>query len=282
VLVFLFSSFAPGTSPLSPGDVSATAEAQTFATAQVYRQETRQAANATESALAVASATSQAHAEGTALAYRHVTATADARATAEAPPTLTAQAKAFLEEEAHARATVQAVGPSAVQVYGPASGALEHNNNSSAVCDDTGVQARNFIAEARFYNPYSIEHDWDYGFVFTNPSDGSQYNVVVDGDRHWSVRKQSPGYYVELRDTSRLIDNSDSGSNDLKVYLVGGMAHLYINGRLSTTVDLSSLDFGNAPQDEPHGLMICTGLMEGDMQPGKATRYEGFKVWELP
>ena len=36
--------------------------------------------------------------------------------------------------------------------------------------------------EARFYNPYPIEHDWDYGFVFTNPSDNSQYNALVDAD----------------------------------------------------------------------------------------------------
>jgi hypothetical protein len=284
IMFILFSSFNPfpPTSPLSPSDISATAEAQTFATAQAHRQETREAANAQETVLAIASATEQAHAEATALAYSFATRTAAVNATAEAPPTLTAQAKEFLEQEAHAQATVQALEPSAVQVYGPINGTLAHNTNNSPVCDDTGVQLRNFVLEARFYNPYPIEHDWDYGLVFTNPSDNSQYNVFLDADQRRSLMLQAPGYYVQIRDTSHLIDNSNTGSNDLKLYVVDGVAHLYINGRFDSTQDLSGLDFSNPAQDEPHDLRICTGLQEGDMQPGKATRYEDFKVWSLP
>src|SRR3954469_18188266 len=70
LLGIVFSSSAP-TSPLSPGDVSATQEALTFATAQAHRQETREAANAQETVLAIASATGQAYAGATALAYSH-------------------------------------------------------------------------------------------------------------------------------------------------------------------------------------------------------------------
>src|SRR4051794_9773430 len=54
VVIMMFSFFAgtiAPTSTLSSGDVSATQEAQTFATAQTHRQETREAANATGTAL---------------------------------------------------------------------------------------------------------------------------------------------------------------------------------------------------------------------------------------
>src|SRR5436305_10091371 len=81
--VFFTSAFSPSVRP--PGDVSATKEAQTFATAQAYRQETRQAANAQETVLAIESATEKAHAASTALAYGNATRTAAVNATAEAP-----------------------------------------------------------------------------------------------------------------------------------------------------------------------------------------------------
>ena len=282
LIFYVVSLLSPTAPAISAVDVSATAEAHTFATAQANRQATTISANATASAYALASTTAQARAHATALAYANVTATARAKATAEAPPTLTAQAKDFLEEQANAQATVQAIDPSAVQVYGPADGTLPHNTNDTPVCDDSGVQLTNFAAQARFYNPYPIDHDWDYGLVFTNPHDGSQYNVVLDADRNRSLRLQSPGYYVQLLDTTRLIDNSDTGSNLLKLYLIDGVAHLYINDRFETTVDLASLDFGNAPTQEAHDLKVCTGLIEGDMQPAKSTRYAAFTIWKLP
>jgi hypothetical protein len=267
--------------PILQRDISATAEAQTFATAQVHRQETRVAGYATGTAYAAASVTAQVEARGTEVAYANVTATAARKATIQAPPTLTAQAKEFEEEEAHAQATVLALEPSMVEVFGPQSGELAHNANDSSVCDDSGVVARNFVAEARFYNPYPIKRGWDYGFVFTNPRDGSQYNVVLDADKSRSVRLQAPGYYVQVRDTTRLIENGAGGSNVLRIYVVGETVHMFINGRFETTVDLRGLDLGQVGV-EPHEVMVCTGLMEGDMQAGKSTRYEGFTVWELP
>jgi hypothetical protein len=236
---------------------------------------------ATGTAYAAASVTAQVEARGTEVAYANVTATAARKATIQAPPTLTAQAKEFEEEEAHAQATVQALEPSMVQVFGPSSGELAHNANDSPMCDGAGVRLRDFVAEARFYNPYPIEHDWDYGLVFTNPKDESQYNVVLDADQSRSVRLQAPGYYVQLRDTSSQIENGEGGWNVLKIYVMGEMTHLYINGQFETTVDLRGLDLGQVGV-EPHEVLVCTGLMEGDMQAGKSTRYEDFRVWELP
>lgn len=278
VVVLLLSPPIP---TLPAVDVSATSEANTFATAQVYRQATREAANAANTVLAQATEDAQAQASATNLAYANITATRSAQATIQAPPTLTAQAAVFLQEQANAQATVQAVDPSARQVFGPSADHLAHNPSGDAVCDDTNIKLRNFVVQARFYNPYPIDQDWDYGFVFTNPSDGSQFNVVLDADNNRSFRLQSPGYYVQDLDTTDLIDNSDRGSNLMKLYVVDGVAHLYINGHFDTTMDLSNLNLGN-PIDEPHDLKICTGLIDGDMQPGKSTRYEDFTVWKLP
>ncbi len=278
VVILLLS---PPTPTLSAVDASSTAEAQTFATAQVYRQATRDAANAASTTLAQATEDAQAQSSATALVYANITATRSARATIQAPPTLTAQAYAFLQEQADAQATVQAVEPLATQVFGPSAGNLAHNPSGDAVCDDTNVNLRNFVMQARFYNPYPIDHDWDYGFVFTNPSDGSQFNAVLDADNNRSFRLQAPGFDVEDRDTTDLIDNSDKGSNLMKLYVVDGVAHLYVNGHFVTTLGLSNLNLGN-PIDEPHDLKICTGLNDGDMQPGKSTRYEGFTVRKLP
>jgi hypothetical protein len=272
---------SPPATTLSAVDASSTIEAHTFATAEVYRQATRDAENAASTAQAQDTEEAQAQASATARAYANITATRSAQATIQAPPTLTARAYAFLQEQADAQATVQAVDPVATQVFGPSAGHLAHNPSGTAVCDDTHIKLRNFVAQARFYNPYPIDQDWDYGIAFTNPSDGSEYSLALDADNARSFRLQAPGYYVDDHDTTDLIDNSDRGSNLMKLYVVNGVAHLYINGKFDTTLDLSGLNLGNAI-DEPHDLKICTGLRDGDMQPGKSTRYEDFTVWKLP
>ena len=278
--VILLSRFA---SPaVSAVDVSATSEAVTFATAQAERSATRASMNATSTVEAQITAVAQSQSTATAEVYLHKTATAAAFATAEAPPTLTAQAQDFAAERASAEATAQAMDQSATQVYGPVSGTLDHGSGKLPICLSTGLQLHNFIAQAAFYNPYpTAQHAWDYGFAFTNIGDDTQYNVSLDSRNHWAIALHDPGYYIQLQDTTDLLDLGDFGFNFVKLYVSDDVVHLFVNGQFATTVPLSNLDFGKTASSL-HEPQACAGLEDGDLQQGASTRYEDFTVWFTP
>jgi hypothetical protein len=271
-----------GTPPVSAVDVSATAEAVTFATAQADRSATRVSENATSTAGAEITAVALTQASATAEAYAHKTATAAAVATAQAPPTLTAEAQDFEAEQASAEATAQAMDKAATQVYGPVSGTLDHGSGKYQVCLSTGLQLHNFIAQAAFYNPYPVaQHPWDYGFSFTNIGADDQYNVSVSSDTHWATTLKAPGYYIRVQDTTTLLSLEDLGFNFLKIYVSNDDIHLFINGQFAATAPFSNFNLGGKTSDR-HEPQSCTGLQDGDLLNGGSTRYQDFTVWSAP
>ena len=272
-----------GSPTVSPADADATSEAAIFATAQAGRSATALSSNATSTAGALVTSTALARSGATAEAYAHSTATTAAVATAQAPPTLTAQAHDFEAEQASAEATAQAMDLAATQVYGPVSGSLDHGSGKYQVCLSTGLQLRNFIAQAAFYNPYSpAKHPWDYGFAFTNIGADNQYNVSISSDTHWATTLQAPGYYVRIQDTTSLLDLTEVGFNFLKLYVTDDTIHLFINGRFATSVPLSNFDLGSTPPPFLHEPQACAGLQNGDLLNGASTRYQDFTVWSTP
>ena len=283
IILFAVAIFTRmSTPPLSPVDVSATAEAVTFATAQADRSATRVSENATSTAGAEITAVAQTRASATAEAYAHRTATAAALATAQAPPTLTAEAQELAAEQASAEATAQAMDKAATQVFGPVSGTLDHGSGKYQVCLSTGLQLHNFIAQAAFYNPYPVaQHPWDYGFAFTNIGVDNQYNVSVSSDTHWATTLKAPGYYIRVQDTTTLLNLDDFGFNFLKFYVTSDDVHLFINGQFAVTVPFSSFNLGGKTSDR-HEPQACAGLKDGDLLNGASTRYEDFTVWSAP
>jgi hypothetical protein len=81
----------------------------------------------------------------------------------------------------------------AVRVFGPVNGSLPHNGEDNYVSESrAGVSLRNFVTEARFYNPYAASfHSWDYGFTFRRPDSSgapySQYRVGVTSNKAWKL-----------------------------------------------------------------------------------------------
>ncbi len=276
-LVVLLLSRA-GSPNLSPAEVSGTAEAARFATSQAERRGTREAARATGTAVARGTATAAAGETSAAV-------TSVAKATAEAPPTLTAEASARETAQARAEATSQVIDERTALVYGPESGTLEQVEGDEVPCAAAGVDLREFIAEARFANPagsgLEAEQAWDYGLVFTNIGEGTEYRVILDSEGSWTFNLHSEAYDISFSDTTDLLDLSARGSNTLKLYVTGDAAQMYINGRYLDTFDLVILGLGRS-EEATHDVMACAGMREEYRDVGRRALYEEFRVWAVP
>ena len=275
-----------GASPtLSQAEVSGTREAVQFATSQADRRATMKAGRATGTAVAWVTATAEARAREAAASQTAVAAATAARATAEAPPTLTAQAQARETAQVEAEATVQVLDGQATVVYGPTSGTLEQMEGGELPCTAAGVNLRDFVAEATFHNPedagFAAGGAWDYGLIFSNIGDDTEYRVSLDSESTWTFSLHSSGYDISLRDTTGLLDLSGRGSNTLKLYVTVDKALLYVNGRYIDTLDLVMLSLGQS-SEAAHDVMVCAGIREEYAAIGRLTRYEDFRVWSLP
>lgn len=273
-----------GTPNLTREQASATREAMQFATSQADRRATMRTERATGTVFALVTATAEAQAHNTASSQTAIASTAGARATAEAPPTLTAQAKAHETARVQAEATAQVLDEQANLIYGPSSGTLEQIEGDEMPCAAAGVELRDFVAEATFRNPQDGGHEadaaWDYGLVFSNIGEGTEYRAILDSEGSWTFNLHAPGYDISIRDTSELIDVSLSGSNTLKLYVTSHMAQFNVNGHYIDSLDLVMLGLGQS-SEATHDVMVCAGVREEYTAVERLTRYEGFRVWSL-
>jgi hypothetical protein len=147
------------------------------------------------------------------------------------------------------------------------------------------VNLRDFVAEATFRNPQDYGQEegaaWEYGLVFTNIGEHTEYRALVDSKGSWTFSLHAPGYDISLRDITNLIDLSYSGSNSLRLYVTGDTAQLYVNGQYIDTLDLVMLSLGQSSEAR-HDVMVCAGVREEYGPVERLTRYEGFRVWSLP
>lgn len=228
-----------------------------------------------------AAATATAIARATAAAQAQMTATAGARATA----TVQAQAQATALAQARATATVQSVRATATalaqrasKVYGPVSGSLSHQEGY-ITSRDASVSLGDFIAEVRFYNPYSrTEKSWDYGILFRSAGGNQNYRLSIDSDGDWSFRLVEGDPNASKRVAFGVIKNFDlsaSGSNLLRIVVRGTNAFFFVNGDYVATLDTSDKIAGG-------DVSAGTGFFGGNQMIGKSTRYESFTVWSLP
>ena len=282
LLGWLFFVRGPGQTGLSKQDVSATAEAVDFATAQAGRQATQEAAGAVATGFAQGTATAITKEQEAAASQTAVAATAEARATAEAPPTLTAQAVEFEAARTQADAEAQALDKQATRIYGPKSGQLEQTDANQVTCEPAEVALRDFVAEIRFHNPATgLSHSWDYGIIFSNSGDDTDYRLILDSTGHWTLNLHSEGYDISNRDSTQMLALSKGGTNTLKLYVTGDTTLLYINGQYVDTLDLNM--FGQGPASGTlHDVSACAGISKEDAATGTSTGYEDFTVWALP
>jgi serine/threonine protein kinase len=219
---------------------------------------TATAASAGAGLTAVAAVTAQAVATGAA----QVQATAEAMAVSSGAP------DKYIEDIADALAQQ---GP---KVFGPVGDQLIHNAEDGLIVDKAaGVNLRNFVVEARFYNPYDrAQKPWDYGFFFRHTGKNEDYEVEVNSSAEWTswYHNENTGY-----DSVDHLDLSPTGSNVLTLIVNDDKGFFFVNGYY-----VDKLDLGD--KNEAGDISVATGLVSGDEVTGAATRYENFTVWPLP
>jgi hypothetical protein len=254
----------------------ATALPRTTATTQV---QTTTAAQAQATATALARITATAHAQTTETAQARATIQSKFLATAVARTTATAQVRAAAT--ARVQATAQSIQAAvttaeqvAVQVVGPLNGSLKHKPGTFPTNGPDGSW-RDFVAEARFYNPYASSMvDWDYGFVFRR-AEGDFYVIYVRSNSTWRYSAYIDGEWISI-DTgkSSSIRQGADESNTLRLIVADRQGYLYANDSFVTMLDTSSLT-------SPGLVLVATGIMLGDDNEGETTRYEDFVIHDL-
>jgi serine/threonine-protein kinase len=244
-------------------------------------EEERAAAAGRAAAAAAGQATAAAIGQATAAAVDQATAAALARAPAVAAPAgVPAQnSPAALQ----ARTASSEYARTARRVFGPQNGRLDHRSDQATEVGEGRVNLRDFIAEARFFNPYDLaEGGWDYGFFFRDEGGAKQYRLHVRANRalaapEWSFRLFDGNVTASVVGGTGTVPNLDTaprGSNLLRLVVREGTAYFFINDLYIATLDVSR-------KLAPGDVVAVTGAVAGDKILGRATVYEGFAIWAL-
>ncbi len=161
------------------------------------------------------------------------------------------------------------IGWSLSHDYGPAGGKLEYEKVYISE-HESGVWARDIVAEAQFANPPGS--GWDYGFMFRNPEFNRLEVIGVTGDNQWFHQTRDIGDddYAEL-DGGRLSRGLRS-RNHLLLYAIDDIGIFFVNGELVSWLDLShNRDYGF--------VNAMSGFFDDHTgEPG----FENFNVWTSP
>ena len=166
-----------------------------------------------------------------------------------------------------------------LKAYGPQRGVIEHNPDDDLIdIRRTRVSLADGIIQARFFNPYSAqEGSWSSGFLMRNSGANEFHALVVKESGRWLHRVRMG----DIQSTQRLanqasehISTRPSGSNHIRVIVLGGEGWLFIDGAHVGELDLSGLLMGG-------GVSAVAGYFTGDGIAGKSTRFEGFTIYSL-
>ncbi|MBE2196416.1 MAG: protein kinase [Anaerolinea sp.] len=174
---------------------------------------------------------------------------------------------------------VNAMIRSGTEMIKPRGGELAHGlaPDNKVVEENLGFDLRNFVVEARFFNPYGdvgTGTGWDYGFFFRTEGANRGYRLIV---------RSKGDYALIVRDgDSRLVSNapvenldiSATGSNFVRLAVKGKDGFLFVNGTYIATLDLSERQINGE-------ISIVTGVLEGNKKVDAVTRYEGLTLWEV-
>jgi hypothetical protein len=163
-----------------------------------------------------------------------------------------------------------------IQIFPPTSGELLHDEDDNLVSQfETGMIVANFVAEARFYNPYGPDEGiWDYGFFFRTNAQG-QFRLAVTSSTTWQLTYFAEGDFLTLATGS--VDNLDifeEGSNLLRIEVEDRKGLFFVNGSEIAVLDLSF----NTGAGE---ISIVTASFVGYEITGAVTRYEDFTIWSV-
>jgi hypothetical protein len=195
---------------------------------------------------------------------------------AAATATAGARATATVASLTGPEATADTLSRQSRATYGPSSGRLNHDPAGNAVVTQSAnVNVRDFVVEARFFNPYDrAEKAWDYGFFFRDSGVDDEYRLIVDSDATWSLRLRTPGASQSREIATGQIGNLDvspSGANTLRLVVAGDSALFFVNGQYVVTLDVSAKRTGG-------DISVATSFFSENAIAGRATRFDSFSV----
>ena len=161
-------------------------------------------------------------------------------------------------------------------VSGPSNGSLRHSEDGSIKTYRSGVDIKNFIVEATFYNPYSTtKGSWDYGFLCRHPRPNTHHAIRVNSDGSWVHSVVIDGDWKTAgKGTVSNLQTGAEQPNHLRVIVLGDNGEFYVNGRFIDSLDMSDLT-GTGD------IMTATGMASGNEIDGEVTRFREFSVWSL-
>ena len=168
-------------------------------------------------------------------------------------------------------------------IFGPVAGEIEHKPDDGFIetYRASGVQIKDGVIEARFYNPYSTSvGQWSSGFLFRDsPTDPNVFHAIVitsDGYFHHRLRTGSSDTTQGLaRSHVSGIDTSPAGSNHIRIVFTGNAGSLYINGSYIARLQLEGLT-------EAGNVFAVGSYFTGHGVSGYSTRFEDFTIWPAP
>jgi hypothetical protein len=162
--------------------------------------------------------------------------------------------------------------------FGPASGSLQHEDDESIEDYESDLDLSDFVASARFSNPYSTATgSWDYGFFFRFKDSDNHYRLVVTSDQEWALRIRNASSESTTVQQGELpnLDVAEGGSNSIQLYIQRERGILLVNGEFIASLDVSAMtNSGN--------ILIGSGFYTGNEIAGYATDFQDFSVNDLP
>ncbi|MCC7128860.1 MAG: serine/threonine protein kinase, partial [Anaerolineae bacterium] len=163
-------------------------------------------------------------------------------------------------------------------VYGPHSGSLEHDAGTAVIAQDADVNLRDFIVEARFFNPYAAsEGQFDYGFIVRHETKNVQFRFVIQSGKTWLLLNNTGEPDGETIAQGKLptLKVGAGDTNLVKLVFQGNRGWFFLNNELISEMDLSARMNSGV-------IYIASGIFQDAKIAGKTTRFTEFRIWALP
>jgi hypothetical protein len=161
-------------------------------------------------------------------------------------------------------------------LFGPESGSLVHVADGFVKAYYAGVDVRDFVVDAVFYNPYAASRgNWDIGYALREGEVNDQFRLAVESNGDWSLgdRRGDEDNYVNSGTLSNL-NTAEGDGNRLTVYLNRDVGYFFVNGQFISELDLSV-------RTNSGDVGVATSLFAGYEIEGEETGFDEFTVWPL-
>lgn len=171
---------------------------------------------------------------------------------------------------------VTATSDALIQLFGPKDGQFVYHRDGNLHASIANVTVDNFIVEATFHNPYSVDMgEWVVGYIFRFKDEDTGFGLGISSDKIWFLGSGTEDGFDDVTQGEVTGFNiSENGSNTIKLIGNNNVGELYVNNGLVSTIDLSEYtDFGDV-------AIVAKILPEQDID-NVTLRYENFTIWGI-